>query len=56
MKSAILPFERVTTGFPMLVACAMMAIAASPGHVPDLARFILEQPAEWTEVLIRFSA
>jgi TRAP-type C4-dicarboxylate transport system permease small subunit len=33
----------------------MLAIAAALGVFQIVTRFILEQPAEWTEVLIRFS-
>ena len=39
----------------MAVACAMMAIAASLGMFQIITRFVLERPAEWTEVMIRFS-
>lgn len=55
MKDAFLRFERFTTGFAMVAACVMMAIAASLGMFQIITRFILEQPAEWSEVLIRFS-
>ena len=55
MKQVFMRFERLTTGFAMLAACAMMTIAASLGMFQIITRFILEQPAEWTEVLIRFS-
>jgi len=55
MKAAFLRFERFTTGFAMVVACVMMAIAASLGMYQIITRFILERPAEWSEVLIRFS-
>lgn len=55
MKTAFLRFERFTTGFAMVTACAMMAIAASLGMYQIITRFILEQPAEWSEVLTRFS-
>lgn len=55
MKLAFLRFERYSTGFSMLVACAMMIIAASLGMYQIITRFVLEQPAEWSEVLIRFS-
>lgn len=55
MKSLFLRFERFTTGFALVVACIMMAIAASLGMYQIITRFILEQPAEWSEVLIRFS-
>jgi TRAP-type C4-dicarboxylate transport system permease small subunit len=55
MKHAFLKFERWTTGFAMLVACLMMAIAASLGVFQIVTRFVLERPAEWSEILIRFS-
>jgi TRAP-type C4-dicarboxylate transport system permease small subunit len=55
MKTAFLRFERLTTQLAMLVACAMMAIAASLGMYQIITRFVLQTPAEWTEVLIRFS-
>lgn len=55
MKHAFLKFERASTGLAMALACAMMALAASLGLYQIITRFILEEPAEWTEVLIRFS-
>jgi TRAP-type C4-dicarboxylate transport system permease small subunit len=55
MKDTFLKLERWTTGFSMLAACAMLLIASSLGLFQILTRFVLEQPAEWTEVLIRFS-
>ncbi|MFM7331294.1 MAG: TRAP transporter small permease [Brachymonas sp.] len=55
MKKRFLQFERFTTGLAMMIACAMLAVAASLGMFQIITRFILEKPAEWTEVLIRFS-
>jgi TRAP-type C4-dicarboxylate transport system permease small subunit len=55
MKQFFLTFERWTTGAAMVAACAMLAVAAALGIFQILMRFVLEQPAEWTEVLIRFS-
>lgn len=55
MKSLFLTLERWTTTIAMAGACAMLAISASLGVFQILMRFVLEQPAEWTEVLIRFS-
>jgi TRAP-type C4-dicarboxylate transport system permease small subunit len=55
MKKTFLRFERTTTQLAMVVACAMMAIASALGLFQIITRFILESPAEWTEVLIRFS-
>lgn len=39
----------------MAAACAMLALAAGLGVFQIITRFVLEQPAEWTEVMIRFS-
>lgn len=55
MKNHFLRLERWTSGFSMYTACAMLAIAASLGVFQIITRFVLETPAEWTEVLIRFS-
>jgi TRAP-type C4-dicarboxylate transport system permease small subunit len=55
MKNAFLRFEQRATGLATVVACAMLVVAASLGMFQILMRFVLEQPAEWTEVLIRFS-
>jgi TRAP-type C4-dicarboxylate transport system permease small subunit len=55
MKQAFLAFERVSTATATALACAMMAVAASLGAFQIFTRFVIESPAEWTEVLIRFS-
>ena len=55
MKKMFLRIESWTTGIAMMAACAMMALAASLGLFQILMRFVFEEPAEWTEVLIRFS-
>jgi TRAP-type C4-dicarboxylate transport system permease small subunit len=55
MKQGFLKFERWATGFAMVAASAMMVIAASLGVFQIITRFVLEQPAEWSEILIRFS-
>ena len=55
MKQAFLRFEGSCTGFAMFAACVMLAIASGLGLFQIITRFILERPAEWTEVLIRFS-
>ena len=55
MKNIFLTFERWTTLIAMLGACAMLAVASALGMFQILMRFVFEQPAEWTEVLIRFS-
>jgi TRAP-type C4-dicarboxylate transport system permease small subunit len=55
MKQAFLQLERWTTGFSMLVACLMLVIASGLGVFQILTRFVFEQPAEWSEILIRLS-
>ncbi|MGB7480765.1 MAG: TRAP transporter small permease [Burkholderiaceae bacterium] len=55
MKTAFLAFEHRLTSVSMWLACAMLAVAAGLGMFQIITRFILEEPAEWTEVLIRFS-
>ena len=55
MKIWFLRLERLSTGISMALACVMLALAASLGLFQIITRFVLERPAEWTEVLIRFS-
>ena len=55
MKAFILSLERWTTGIATVLACVMLAIASALGVFQIFTRFVLEQPAEWSEVLIRFS-
>jgi TRAP-type C4-dicarboxylate transport system permease small subunit len=55
MKTSFLKLEQVSTGISTVLACLMLAIAASLGLFQIIMRFVLESPAEWTEVLIRFS-
>ena len=55
MKSAFLKFERASTGTATALACAMLALAAALGVFQIFTRFVIERPAEWTEVMIRFS-
>jgi len=55
LRRAFLAFERRTTAFSLAVACAMLVVAACLGLYQILARFVFQQPAEWSEVLIRFT-
>jgi TRAP-type C4-dicarboxylate transport system permease small subunit len=55
LRHAFLTLERRLTAFSLLLACLMMVIAVCLGMYQILSRFIFEQPAEWSEVLIRFS-
>jgi len=55
LRAWFLRLERLSTGASMAAACLMLAVAASLGLFQIVTRFVLERPAEWTEVLIRFS-
>jgi len=55
VKEKFLGIERWTTGFSMLMACAMLVVASALGVFQIVTRFVLEQPAEWSEILIRVS-
>lgn len=55
MRSLILRIDRAATSLAMLVACAMLVVASTLGMFQIVTRFVLEQPAEWTEILIRVS-
>jgi TRAP-type C4-dicarboxylate transport system permease small subunit len=55
MKQQFLRFERWTSASAMVVACLMLALSSYFAIHQIVTRFILESPAEWTEVLIRFS-
>ena len=47
--------ERGTTALAMAGACLMLALASALGMWQIVTRFVIQEPAEWTEVLIRFS-
>jgi TRAP-type C4-dicarboxylate transport system permease small subunit len=55
MKTAFLKFEHWTTTAAMAIACLMMVIASSLAIFQIVTRFVLETPAEWSEILIRLS-
>lgn len=55
LRGAFLAFERWTTGLATALACAMLVVASALGMWQIVTRFVIERPAEWTEVLIRFS-
>lgn len=55
MKERFLRLERWTSGIAMALACLMLAVASGLAVFQIVTRFVLEQPAEWSEVLIRFS-
>ncbi len=55
LKTGFLAVERVVNGLSMALACAMLVVAACLGMFQVVTRFVLEQPAEWSEVLTRFA-
>jgi len=55
LRALFLKLERASTGLATLAACAMLAVAAGLGMWQIVTRFVIQEPAEWTEVLIRFS-
>jgi TRAP-type C4-dicarboxylate transport system permease small subunit len=55
LKEGFLRFERATTALSMAGACLMLVVASSLGMFQIITRFVLEQPAEWSEILIRLS-
>jgi TRAP-type C4-dicarboxylate transport system permease small subunit len=55
LKNAFLRLERITTGAAMAGACAMLVAASALGMFQIITRFVLETPAEWTEILIRLA-
>ena len=55
LRQAFLAFERGCTALATAGACAMLVVASALGLWQIVTRFIIERPAEWTEVLIRFS-
>lgn len=54
-RDLFLKAERGSTALATALACAMLAASASLGMWQIVTRFIIERPAEWTEVLIRFT-
>ena len=55
MRDLFLKLERGTTALATALACAMLAVASGLGLWQIITRFVIERPAEWTEVLIRFT-
>lgn len=55
MKSLLLAVERRTTALALWGACVMLVIAASIGMYQILTRFIFHEPAEWSEISVRFA-
>jgi len=55
VKQTFLRIERITSGVAMAGACFMLVVASALGMFQIITRFVLEQPAEWSEILIRLS-
>ena len=49
----LMSVERIVTRGSVFVACCLLGAAASVGFYQVIARFILAQPATWSEPLIR---
>jgi len=49
----LLRVERRVTETSVFLACCLMAIAALAGLYQVIARFVLSQPASWSETLVR---
>ncbi|MGE8942888.1 TRAP transporter small permease [Leptospira interrogans] len=54
-RSAFLALERRTTALALWCAGLMLVIAAVSGFYQIISRFVIEQPAEWSEVVVRFA-
>ena len=55
VKATFLRIERFTSALAMAGACLMLVVASALGMFQIVTRFVLEQPAEWSEILIRLS-
>ena len=55
MKSAFLKFERGLNLASLTIASLMLLAAAVLAMTQVVMRFVLEQPSEWSEVLVRFT-
>ncbi len=55
MKATLLAVERRTTDLAMRASCAMLVVAACIGMYQIITRFVLHQPAEWSEVSVRLA-
>lgn len=55
MKSVLISLGRRVSAASLAAACLMLAVSAALGMFQVLMRFVFEQPAEWTEVVIRFA-
>jgi TRAP-type C4-dicarboxylate transport system permease small subunit len=55
VRQLFLRLERGSTALATALACGMLAVAAALGLWQIITRFVIEQPAESTEVLIRFT-
>jgi TRAP-type C4-dicarboxylate transport system permease small subunit len=55
LRNAFLALERRTTALSLAFACLMLIAAVGLGLYQIVARFVIQQPAEWSEVLIRFT-
>lgn len=54
MRHLLSALERRTTSLALWCACFMLVVASLAALYQIVSRFIIEQPAEWTEVVVRF--
>jgi TRAP-type C4-dicarboxylate transport system permease small subunit len=55
VRETFLRIERFTSAVAMAGACFMLVVAAGLGMFQIVTRFVLETPAEWSEILIRLA-
>ncbi|HSD61266.1 MAG TPA: TRAP transporter small permease [Burkholderiales bacterium] len=55
MIKIFLAFERRLTGALWMLACLLLAVAATLGFYQVLTRFIFNEPSTWTEVSVRMT-
>lgn len=53
IRSALLPVERVTTSAALAAAGACLVVACGAGLWQVISRFVLANPAVWSEALVR---
>lgn len=55
IRNIILSVEQRTTAIATWLACLMLVVAALAGLYQIISRFVIQQPAEWSEVTVRIS-
>lgn len=55
LRARFLRFEHLSTAVAMTGACAMLLLALGAGVWQIVSRFVIQEPAEWSEVIVRFA-